>query len=172
MNPDTSVSPGDREPTSSEASARGDALSLWRDLCEKDDRTSPEDYPDMALITEDEFVYVFNAGGKAWQERAATAERERDAAVATYEDEEAAHQDTLRLWKEAANERDQLRAQLTEAKKVVAQARRARAVIGFDLRDKIEWGPNYNQAVKDIYDRLTATLAAYDAAHPENSDDR
>lgn len=31
---------------------------LWRDLCEKDDRTSPEEYPDMALITEDEFLYV------------------------------------------------------------------------------------------------------------------
>ena len=23
------------------------ALSLWQDLLEKDDRTSPEDYPDM-----------------------------------------------------------------------------------------------------------------------------
>jgi alkylhydroperoxidase family enzyme len=35
------------------------AKEMWRDLCEKDDRTSPEDYPDMALITEDEFTYVF-----------------------------------------------------------------------------------------------------------------
>ena len=26
----------------------------WQDLLEKDDRTSPEDYPDMALITADE----------------------------------------------------------------------------------------------------------------------
>lgn len=26
----------------------------WRDLCEKDDRTSPEEYPEMCLITQDE----------------------------------------------------------------------------------------------------------------------
>jgi hypothetical protein len=26
----------------------------WQDLLDKDDRTSPEDYPDMALITFDE----------------------------------------------------------------------------------------------------------------------
>lgn len=32
-----------------------EALALWTDLCEKDDRTSPEEYPDMALITQDEF---------------------------------------------------------------------------------------------------------------------
>ncbi len=30
------------------------AQEAWSDLVEKDDRTSPEDYPDMALITEDE----------------------------------------------------------------------------------------------------------------------
>ena len=29
--------------------------ALWRDLLEKDDRTSPAEYPDMALITRDEF---------------------------------------------------------------------------------------------------------------------
>lgn len=38
---------------------------LWLDLIEKDDRTSPEEYPDMALITEDEFIYclkqIYNA---------------------------------------------------------------------------------------------------------------
>lgn len=28
---------------------------LWQDLLDKDDRTSPEEYPDMALITYDEF---------------------------------------------------------------------------------------------------------------------
>jgi hypothetical protein len=28
--------------------------TLWRDLCEKPDRTSPPEYPDMALITLDE----------------------------------------------------------------------------------------------------------------------
>lgn len=27
---------------------------LWRDLCEKSDRTSPAEYPDMAFITLDE----------------------------------------------------------------------------------------------------------------------
>jgi hypothetical protein len=32
------------------------ALQFWTDLCEKDDRTSPEEYPDMALITQDELV--------------------------------------------------------------------------------------------------------------------
>lgn len=26
----------------------------WQELCEKSDRTSPEDYPDMCLITQDE----------------------------------------------------------------------------------------------------------------------
>ena len=30
----------------------------WRDLCEKDDRTSPVEYPDMALITFDEFAAI------------------------------------------------------------------------------------------------------------------
>ena len=28
----------------------------WLDLCEKGDRTSPEDYPDMCLITKDELA--------------------------------------------------------------------------------------------------------------------
>lgn len=28
--------------------------ALWQDLLDKDDRTSPEEYPDMALITFDE----------------------------------------------------------------------------------------------------------------------
>jgi hypothetical protein len=36
-------------PTSREAVER-----LWLDLLEKDDRTSPPEYPDMALITKDE----------------------------------------------------------------------------------------------------------------------
>lgn len=29
---------------------------LWQDILEKDDRTSPEEYPDMGLITYDEFA--------------------------------------------------------------------------------------------------------------------
>jgi hypothetical protein len=36
------------------APSQSDA-DLWTDLCEKSDRTSPEVYPDMALITEAEF---------------------------------------------------------------------------------------------------------------------
>lgn len=38
-----------------------EAMALWRDLCEKDDRTSPEEYPDMALITADEFCQTLDA---------------------------------------------------------------------------------------------------------------
>ena len=44
---------------------------LWRDLLEKDDRTSPAEYPDMALITHDEFVAVHAAGFAAAREKAA-----------------------------------------------------------------------------------------------------
>ncbi len=33
----------------------GDVERLWQELIEKDDRTSPAEYPDMALITFDEF---------------------------------------------------------------------------------------------------------------------
>lgn len=44
-----------------EESGAGETLEaaiqgLWLDILEKDDRTSPEEYPDMALITEDEFA--------------------------------------------------------------------------------------------------------------------
>jgi hypothetical protein len=46
---------------------------FWRDLCEKDDRASPEDYPDMALVTQDELTYMLTAYGDqrvrdAWQQ--------------------------------------------------------------------------------------------------------
>jgi hypothetical protein len=43
----------------------------WRDLLEKDDRTSPEGYPDMALITHDELASIIftasaiEAGGES-----------------------------------------------------------------------------------------------------------
>ena len=47
--------------------------ALWRDLCEKDDRTSPEDYPDMALITEDEFYSCLDAFATAAEVRARNA---------------------------------------------------------------------------------------------------
>lgn len=39
---------------------------LWRELIEKDDRTSPEEYPDMALISFAEFSeLVRRAGGRS-----------------------------------------------------------------------------------------------------------
>ena len=38
------------------AKVRGSCVpDLWRDILEKDDRTSPAEYPDMALITYAEF---------------------------------------------------------------------------------------------------------------------
>ncbi len=36
-------------------SSRWLIADLWQDLLDKDDRTSPEEYPDMALITREEF---------------------------------------------------------------------------------------------------------------------
>lgn len=38
-----------------------EARELWTDLCELPDRTSPADYPDMALITETEFYAYLDA---------------------------------------------------------------------------------------------------------------
>jgi hypothetical protein len=35
---------------------------LWQDHLDRDDRTSPEEYPEMALITFEEFAEVFRAG--------------------------------------------------------------------------------------------------------------
>lgn len=48
-----------RHPSEGRSNGAGeDAViqGLWLDILEKDDRTSPEEYPDMALITEDEFA--------------------------------------------------------------------------------------------------------------------
>jgi hypothetical protein len=53
------------------------ASSLWTDLVEKDDRTSPEEYPDMALIKFEEFEYILDhyasqrisAETERWQNR-------------------------------------------------------------------------------------------------------
>jgi len=47
---------------------------------------------------------------------------ERDAAVATLEDEEAAHADTLRLWNDAKTRNAELVAALKEARHFVAKA--------------------------------------------------
>lgn len=35
--------------------SKSSAKSLWQDLLDKDDRTSPAEYPDMVLITFEEF---------------------------------------------------------------------------------------------------------------------
>jgi len=45
-------------PTPAAATTDNAALveAAWLDLCEKDDRTSPEDYPDMCLITREELA--------------------------------------------------------------------------------------------------------------------
>lgn len=37
------------------------AESLWQDLLDKDDRTSPAEYPSMALITFEEFSAALDA---------------------------------------------------------------------------------------------------------------
>ena len=62
-----------------------EAKELWRDLCEKDDRTSPEEYPDMALITEDEFYSCLDAFAKDFVKK----EQERAAEIAKKYREEA-----------------------------------------------------------------------------------
>lgn len=47
------------------APSQSDVEAAWRDLLEKDDRTSPAEYPDMALITFDEFAAVARIRGAA-----------------------------------------------------------------------------------------------------------
>ena len=49
---------------------------LWQDQLEKDDRTSPEEYPDMALITFEEFrdAVLYVARLRATQAKASTHE--------------------------------------------------------------------------------------------------
>lgn len=52
-----------------------DVAEAWQELCEKDDRTSPAEHPDMCLITRDEllgYMSLANAEGeRAGIERAA-----------------------------------------------------------------------------------------------------
>lgn len=43
----------------------------WQDLLDKDDRTSPAEYPNMALITRNEFVAYCTAAERRGIERAA-----------------------------------------------------------------------------------------------------
>jgi hypothetical protein len=45
------------------------ATELWQELLDKDDRTSPEDYPDMALITRDELVDFLHVIAEAERDR-------------------------------------------------------------------------------------------------------
>lgn len=69
------MSPLDEPPADAKPSKSNE--ELWRDLCEKDDRTSPAEYPDMALIGFDEFA--------ALRAEATLAEKERCAKVAEHE---------------------------------------------------------------------------------------
>ena len=39
---------------------RAEIERLWQSLLDKDDRNSPEDYPDMAMLTFDEFSGYIN----------------------------------------------------------------------------------------------------------------
>lgn len=41
----------------------------WQELVEKNDRTSPSDYPDMALITREELINFICDGIQLCQER-------------------------------------------------------------------------------------------------------
>ena len=43
-----------------EAEIRTEIERLWQSLLDKDDRNSPEDYPDMAMLTFDEFSNYIN----------------------------------------------------------------------------------------------------------------
>ncbi len=48
--------------------------ALWQTLLDKDDRTSPAEYPEMALITFEEFCDAFDVGADAERKRAEAAE--------------------------------------------------------------------------------------------------
>lgn len=64
--------------TRATASLEGDAVErvarLWQDLLDKDDRTSPEEYPDMALISFEEFEHAILATGLVPNEAAVRAD--------------------------------------------------------------------------------------------------
>lgn len=50
--------------------------TLWQDLLDKDDRTSPAEYPDMALITKEEFAEALrNARDEGLEDAAAHIEQ-------------------------------------------------------------------------------------------------
>lgn len=106
-----------------------DTGDIWRGLCEKDDRTSPEEYPDMALITQDELAWImtgcYQAGlaAKDSAERDAICWDEITIAVQRALDPEKGHQippmnfdtaiHTLRR-SERATERERIRRLLAE----------------------------------------------------------
>jgi len=50
--------------------------AAWQELVEYDDRTSPEEYPDMALITFEELRDFMARAAKAMQERCAKVAQE------------------------------------------------------------------------------------------------
>ena len=61
-----------------------EAKAQWQDLLEKDDRTSPAEYPDMALITFTEFSAALqsaHAAGEAEGDRAGYERGVKDAAA-------------------------------------------------------------------------------------------
>lgn len=84
---------------------------LWRDLCEKSDRTSPEGQPDMALINQAEFFdYLAAARAQATlaaDERHYTDPRERDGAPMI----------SMRIHREEMDEKHETFAALREALK-------------------------------------------------------
>ncbi len=46
----------------------------WQDLLDKDDRTSPDDYPEMCLITRDELAnYMASSCGAGWDDSSSRA---------------------------------------------------------------------------------------------------
>ena len=59
------------------------AQGFWLDLCEKDDRTSPEEYPDMCLITQDELTQMLSYVRALSSPQPAEGEVERVAGVDT-----------------------------------------------------------------------------------------
>ena len=46
--------------TRTEAEIRAEIKRMWQSLLDKDDRNSPADYPDMAMLTFDEFSGYVN----------------------------------------------------------------------------------------------------------------
>lgn len=126
----------------------------WQRLLEKEDRTSPADYPDMTLITRNELSAVICEGyilakdlNRAEIERLRSELADlREASEATLEDEQAAHQDTLRL---------------LEAERTAREAAERKAEERF--REGIEAAAQYHDARKQHF--LKKAAEAFGAEH-------